>query len=42
VLAGIVKAVAISPKALADSATERLKELGYRNVTVKYADGYFG
>jgi protein-L-isoaspartate(D-aspartate) O-methyltransferase len=27
---------------LAERAKERLKELGYRNVTVKAADGYFG
>ncbi len=27
---------------LAESAEERLKELGYRNVSVKAADGYFG
>ena len=44
VLAGIVKAVYTIEirKTLADSAAERLKELSYRNVTVKYADGYFG
>ena len=44
VLAGIVKAVYTIEirKTLADSAAEKLKELGYRNVTVKYADGYFG
>lgn len=29
-------------KKLADSAKERLKKLGYRNVFVKDADGYFG
>jgi protein-L-isoaspartate(D-aspartate) O-methyltransferase len=29
-------------KLLADTASKRLKELGYRNVKVKYADGYFG
>jgi protein-L-isoaspartate(D-aspartate) O-methyltransferase len=29
-------------KGLADRAAERLKELGCRNVRVKYADGYFG
>ena len=29
-------------KALADRAAKRLKELGYRNVKVKYADGYKG
>jgi protein-L-isoaspartate(D-aspartate) O-methyltransferase len=29
-------------KGLAERAAERLKELGYRNVRVKYADGYFG
>jgi protein-L-isoaspartate(D-aspartate) O-methyltransferase len=27
---------------LAKSATKRLKELGYKNVTVKHGDGYFG
>jgi len=29
-------------KALADRAAERLATLGYRNVKVKYGDGYFG
>jgi protein-L-isoaspartate(D-aspartate) O-methyltransferase len=29
-------------KSLAEQAEKRLKELGYRNVRVKYADGYFG
>jgi len=29
-------------KTLADHAAEGLKELGYRNIRVKYADGYFG
>jgi protein-L-isoaspartate(D-aspartate) O-methyltransferase len=29
-------------KALADMATKRFKDLGYQNVKVKYADGYFG
>ena len=29
-------------KALADMAAQRLTALGYRNVRVKYADGYFG
>ena len=29
-------------KILADSASKRLKDLGYRNVHVKHADGYFG
>jgi protein-L-isoaspartate(D-aspartate) O-methyltransferase len=29
-------------KELAESAEKRLKELGYRNVSVKAADGYFG
>lgn len=29
-------------KPLADSARKRLTELGYRNVKVGYADGYFG
>jgi protein-L-isoaspartate(D-aspartate) O-methyltransferase len=28
--------------ALADSAHERLARLGYNNVTVRHADGYFG
>lgn len=29
-------------KSLAEMASKRLKDLGYRNVKVKYADGYFG
>lgn len=29
-------------KSLADMATKRLKDLGYKNVRVKHADGYFG
>jgi protein-L-isoaspartate(D-aspartate) O-methyltransferase len=29
-------------KSLADSAAKRFKDLGYRNVKVKYADGYYG
>ena len=29
-------------KPLADMATKRLEDLGYKNVKVKYADGYFG
>ncbi len=29
-------------KSLADKAAERLASLGYRNVKVKYGDGYFG
>jgi protein-L-isoaspartate(D-aspartate) O-methyltransferase len=29
-------------KELAESAEKRLKELGYRNVSVKAGDGYFG
>lgn len=44
VLAGIVKDVFSVEirKALSDRAAGRLKALGYRNVVVKYADGYFG
>jgi protein-L-isoaspartate(D-aspartate) O-methyltransferase len=44
VLAEIVKAVYTIEirKALADRAAERLAALGYRNVKVKYGDGYFG
>ena len=44
VLAEIVKAVYTIEirKALADQARERLAALGYRNVKVKYGDGYFG
>ncbi|TAL27441.1 MAG: protein-L-isoaspartate(D-aspartate) O-methyltransferase, partial [Nitrospirae bacterium] len=29
-------------KSLADKADKRLKDLGYGNIKVKYADGYFG
>jgi protein-L-isoaspartate(D-aspartate) O-methyltransferase len=29
-------------KALAESAAQRLKNMGYKNVRVKYGDGYFG
>jgi len=29
-------------KSLADMATKKLKDLGYKNVRVKHADGYFG
>ena len=29
-------------KGLAEKATSRLKDLGYKNVHVKYGDGYFG
>jgi len=29
-------------KSLAESAAQRLKEMGYKNVRVKYGDGYFG
>jgi len=44
VLAEIVNAVYTVEirKALADRAAERLATLGYRNVKVKYGDGYFG
>jgi len=44
VLAEIVKEVYTIEirKPLADMATKRLKDLGYHNVKVKYADGYFG
>jgi protein-L-isoaspartate(D-aspartate) O-methyltransferase len=44
VLAEIVKAVYTIEiqKALADGGAERLASLGYRNVKVKYVDGYFG
>jgi len=44
VLAEIVKEVFTIEirKPLAEDATKRLKELGYKNVTVKYGDGYFG
>jgi protein-L-isoaspartate(D-aspartate) O-methyltransferase len=40
-IAGEVYTVEIL-KRLADSAKERLDELGYRNVRVRHADGYFG
>ncbi|NTV48446.1 MAG: protein-L-isoaspartate(D-aspartate) O-methyltransferase [Geobacteraceae bacterium] len=36
-----VKSIEIR-QGLAQTATARLKELGYANVMVKYADGYFG
>ncbi|MEW6068787.1 MAG: protein-L-isoaspartate(D-aspartate) O-methyltransferase [Nitrospirota bacterium] len=44
VLAEIVKEVYTIEirKPLADMADKRLKELGYKNIKVKYADGYFG
>ncbi len=44
VLAEIVKEVYTIEirKSLADMATKRLEDLGYHNVKVKYADGYFG
>lgn len=44
VLAGIVKEVYTIEivQALGQSATERLKQLGYNNVTVKIDDGYYG
>lgn len=44
VLAEIVKEVYTIEirKSLADMAEKRFKELGYKNVKVKYADGYFG
>ncbi len=44
VLAGIVKDVYTIEirKALADKAEKTLLDLGYRNVKVKYGDGYFG
>lgn len=44
VLAEIVKEVYTIEirKSLAESAERRLKELGYRNVRVRYGDGYFG
>jgi protein-L-isoaspartate(D-aspartate) O-methyltransferase len=44
VLAEIVKEVYTIEirKALADMATKRLKDLGYINIKVKHADGYFG
>jgi protein-L-isoaspartate(D-aspartate) O-methyltransferase len=44
VLAEIVKEVCTIEirKSLADMAAKRLKDHGYKNVKVKYADGYFG
>ncbi len=44
VLAEIVKEVYTIEirKPLAEMATERLRDLGYKNVEVKYGDGYFG
>ena len=44
VLADIVKEVYTIEirKPLAESASKRLQELGYKNIQVKYADGYFG
>jgi len=44
VLSGLVQAVYSIEirKPLADMAGKRLRELGYRNVVVKHADGYFG
>ena len=44
VLAEVVKQVYTIEirKPLADKAAERLAALGYKNITVKYADGYFG
>lgn len=44
VLAEIVKEVYTIEirKSLADMAEKRFRELGYKNVKVKYADGYFG
>lgn len=44
VLAEIVKEVYTIEirKGLAEKADRRLKELGYKNVKVKYGDGYFG
>jgi protein-L-isoaspartate(D-aspartate) O-methyltransferase len=44
VLAEIVKEVYTIEirKGLAEQAAVRLKELGYQNVKVKHADGYFG
>ena len=44
ILAEIVKEVRSIEirKNLAQTATTKLKELGYNNVTVKYGDGYFG
>ena len=44
VLAEIVKEVYTIEirKSLAEKASDRLRSLGYKNVKVKYADGYFG
>jgi protein-L-isoaspartate(D-aspartate) O-methyltransferase len=44
VLAEIVKEVFTIEirKSLADIAVKRLKDLGYKNIKVKHADGYFG
>jgi protein-L-isoaspartate(D-aspartate) O-methyltransferase len=44
VLAEIVKEVYTIEirKSLADIAMKRLKDLGYKNIKVKHADGYFG
>jgi protein-L-isoaspartate(D-aspartate) O-methyltransferase len=44
VLAEIVKEVYTIEirKTLAEAATQRLKDLGYKNVKVKFGDGYFG
>jgi protein-L-isoaspartate(D-aspartate) O-methyltransferase len=44
VLAGLVKSVFSMEirKPLAETAEKRLRALGYRNVQVRYGDGYFG
>jgi len=44
VLSGMVKEVYTIEirKSLADTASRRLRDFGYSNVKVKYADGYFG
>jgi protein-L-isoaspartate(D-aspartate) O-methyltransferase len=44
VLSGLVKEVYTIEirKTLADTASVRLRDLGYNNVKVRYADGYFG
>lgn len=44
VLSGIVKEVYTIEirKPLADTAARKLRDLGYSNVKVRYADGYFG
>jgi protein-L-isoaspartate(D-aspartate) O-methyltransferase len=44
VLAEIVKEVFTIEirKSLADIAVKRLKDLGYKNIKLKHADGYFG